>query len=547
MLNRLVSFKNLSLQLFFRSFLVSCLSILSNETIQAQTIPVTDLNLQEQVRVKQLEGEIDSSISLNVNPMVSYNLGIHTDNLNNRFSIRDLISESKTFEFKILPIGLNQQYNSHHAYGWNDGLMIPAKAYQVLFSAGVFTRFGPLSIQLMPEALYASNPRHLDQADQIASDAYSGYISTADIPQYYWAPNYSNLTYGQSSIRLTFDPVSFGISNENLRWGPGRRNSLVMSPGSRGFKHLTLNTSKPVRTPIGSLEGQIITGRLEQSDDPSNLSKVNEWRYLSGMVFNYQPLWVPGLSLGLSRVFQMYHSDVEGAADYFPLFQAFEKNKTDEDNKRRDQLTSVFARLLIPNAGAEIYTEFARNDHSVDIRDFTMEPNHSRAYLVGFQKLSKLKKLDERLLIGAEITQLSQAPTRHVRDAGTFYTHGQILQGYTHRGEVLGAGIGPGGNIQTLEFSWLKGFKKLGIQFERFVHNNDYYQWISRGDGDKEGQWVDLSAGILIKHDYKNLLVSGELLGIQSFNYLWQSGYHGTPNKDVFNIHARIGLSYYFK
>ena len=158
-----------------------------------------------------------------------------------------------------------------------------------------------------------------------------------------------------------------------------------------------------------------------------------------------------------------------------------------------------------------------------------------------------LNRPAEKLVIGAEITQLSQAPTRHVRDAGTFYTHGQIHQGYTHRGEVLGAGVGPGGNIQTLDFSWMSSLKKVGVQFERFVHNNDYYQVISTGVSEDNGQWVDVSAGLLFNQQYENLLISGKVLGVQSYNYLWQSGFYGTPKKDVFNLHLNLGLSYYFR
>lgn len=513
---------------------------------QAQTLPVSDQFLQEYVRIKQLKGIVDSNLSMTVQPLNSSFMP-EGDSTSIRYLPKDLANRTEKFQFKILPISLIQRFNSEHPYDWNDGLMIPSKGYLALFSGGVYSQYGPLSIQFRPELIYASNENFLEGNDKSASVSYNNYISTADIPGYYWSPDYSRIDYGQSSVRLTFDPVSLGISNENLWWGPGRKNALVMSNTARGFKHLTLNTVKPVITPIGSIEAQIIAGRLERSDDIRNLSRLDQWRYLSGMVFSYQPRWVPGLFLGLTRVFQMYHSDIQTAGDYFPLLQAFEKNKTKEGDKTRDQLTSVFARLLLPEAGAELYVEFARNDHSVDLRDFTMEPEHSRAYLAGFQKLVDLDRPGEKLLVAAEVTQLSQAPTRHVRNAGTFYTHSQILQGYTHRGEVLGAGVGPGGNIQTLDFSWLKGFKKMGIQFERYVHNNDYYQSISAGGSGQNGQWVDVSAGLLLNWDYKDLLINTKILGVQSYNYLWQSGYYGTPLKNAFNVHASLGLSYYFK
>ena len=67
--------------------------------------------------------------------------------------------------FKILPVGLTTKFNSHSPYGWNDGGMIMAKALQTIVSAGVYAKWGPLSIQLQPELYYAANPvsyTHLD-------------------------------------------------------------------------------------------------------------------------------------------------------------------------------------------------------------------------------------------------------------------------------------------------------------------------------------------------------------------------------------------------
>jgi hypothetical protein len=88
-------------------------------------------------------------------------------------------------------------------------------------------------------------------------------IGSADLPVRFGKDPYSRLSWGQSSIRLNFNPVSVGLSNENLWWGPGKQNSILMSNTASGFKHLTLNTIRPVNTPIGSIEGQIIAGRLK--------------------------------------------------------------------------------------------------------------------------------------------------------------------------------------------------------------------------------------------------------------------------------------------
>ena len=47
-----------------------------------------------------------------------------------------------------------------------------------------------------------------------------------------------------------------------------------------------------------------------------------------------------------------------------------------------------------------------------------------------------------------EWTQLEQSASRILRDAGSWYMHYQVYDGYTNKGEVLGAGIGPGSNSQ---------------------------------------------------------------------------------------------------
>ncbi|WP_216072810.1 capsule assembly Wzi family protein, partial [Acinetobacter baumannii] len=66
--------------------------------------------------------------------------------------------------------------------------------------------------------------------------------------------SYLRVLPGQSSIRLSTGPVSLGISTENLWWGPGCFNALLMSNNAPGFLHLTFNTTRPVKTPIGSFE-----------------------------------------------------------------------------------------------------------------------------------------------------------------------------------------------------------------------------------------------------------------------------------------------------
>jgi hypothetical protein len=55
---------------------------------------------------------------------------------------------SRLLKINLLPVSWTQQYNSHHPFGWNDGVMIPAKGYQTMISAGVYAKVGPLSVRV---------------------------------------------------------------------------------------------------------------------------------------------------------------------------------------------------------------------------------------------------------------------------------------------------------------------------------------------------------------------------------------------------------------
>ncbi|WP_276359536.1 capsule assembly Wzi family protein [Daejeonella sp. H1SJ63] len=519
-----------------RSFLFGLIliSVFFSAPVFAQSIPVGFQPFEDYYRRQQLNGELDSTLSFTIRPLspafIQKGRGNESDSLLNPGK-NIFQSASGKSSILLLPFSWQHRYSGNPSYNRNDGLMIPAKGYQTYLTAGFFVNSGPLSIQIKPEYVFAANAKFKEN--------FSHY-GMADLPVRFGNDPYSKLSWGQSSIRLNFDPLSIGISNENLWWGPGMQNSILMSNTAAGFKHLTLNTTRPVRTPIGSVEAQIIAARLEGSGYTPGLP--DDWRYLSGMVFSYQPRWVPGLFLGLTRSFQTYHEDMDsGFGDYLPLFQAFQKVNTNEDAKRRDQLTSVFARWLLANSRAEVYFEYGLNDHSYNTRDFLMSPEHSRAYTIGMNKLISYKsRKDEYVQIGVELTHMEQAIDRILRDAGEWYMHSQVLHGYTNRGEVLGAGIGPGGNLQSLHVSWVKGLKRIGLQLERYEHNGDLANVYGYGP------WIDLSAAAVGNWTYKKFILNAKLQAIESVNYQWMSGPYGSANRNVFHVNGEVGVVYRF-
>ena len=535
--------------------------------IQAQSLPLGSLVLEDYYRRAQLMGEVDANISFVSRPLFSSNL----INVENIYDPTFTLDKNKSRKFggklriknnngivKLLPISIYQQFNSHHPEGINDGAMIPSRGYQSLVNVGVYGKIGPLSIQWQPEFIFAENKSFEGFQEGYINPLELIYPSSPhtniDYPERFGENSLNKLLWGQSSIRLTFESISFGLSNENLWWGPGIRNSLLMTNSAPGFKHITFNTVQPVKTPIGLFEWQIIAGQLKGSNYTAGLP--DDWRYINAMLISYQPKWVSGLFLGLIRSFTVYHNDMGNSLnDYLPIIIPFRKNiagDSDDGGKRRNQIVSIFMRWVFPKSHAEIYVEYGREDHAWDLRDFTVQAAHSSAYILGFQKLIPLNKYkDQYIRINAELTQLGANQSTLNRPGGDWYTHYQIKHGYTHQGQILGAGIGPGSNLQSLNISWAQSLKMIGIQFERYVHNNDFYQMYVK---DIRENWVDLSLSTFATWNYKNLLFNFNLKFVKSFNYQWiyepnlndPSSFWNGNGWDVFNFQAQLGITYRF-
>lgn len=509
--------------------------------IFAQNIPVGSIDMIEtRLRNEQLLGKTDSLVSFTLRPL-------------SQSVFRDLGKAEPKSDFQFLAPRLIQQLNTLAPSGWNDGAMIPAKGYQSMVTAGLFYKYGLFNIQLKPEYVYAVNPDFetfpLSASSKIRQ-SHIYYLNHTDNPDRLGEKAYSKLFWGQSRIALDYKKISLGVSTENLWWGPGQRNSLIMSNNAPGFLHFTLNTKKPIQTFIGSFEGQLISGKLESSNldvpeeqyivDGINYKQIksSDWRYLNALSVNYQPKWIPGLFLGLNRVFQIYHEDLgHSISDYLPVITPFQKNNlTDEDTKRRDQVASLYFRWFFKEANFEFYAEKGWNDHKANLWDLFESPEHAQANLIGFSKIFKFNsKSDRYMKLNFENTQIQQSADRIVRQAYSWYIHGLVWHGYTNQSQVMGAGIGPSGNSQTIDCSLWNKENVWGVQLERFAHNMDFYY---DAFTDYKQKWIDLNLNLYAYQRFGNLGVHAKLNNTLARHYQW---FHS----DKYNLQLQLGLQYF--
>jgi hypothetical protein len=434
--------------------------------------------------------------------------------------------------------------NSRFPSGQNDGAVWQGRGLTTALDAGGTVRWRALTVEVRPTLIYSQNSSfELAPVTVAGMPEYFYPWRRIDLPQRFGPEALWTVDPGQSEARVEAGGISLGAGTKNLWWGPGIRNAIIMSNNAPGFPHAFLGTNRPLGIGVGELEARWIWGRLEQSDwfDPSETSTD---RFITGIVATYSPDFLDGLSFGLTRVFYvLVNEDGTPASDYFAVFQGVRKktlaspqNPTGDDE--HDQLLSLFGRWVHSESGFELYWEWARNDHAWDLRDLILEPEHSQAYTLGLQKA--FGSTGRRVLVlRAELTHLEAGPTFQVRSKGTYYAHYIVTKGYTHKGQVIGAGVGPGGNSQHIGADLYAPWGRAGFYLQRDVHDNDaYYDWAAANNRDfcchdvslrmgAHGLWFvddfDLGGGLVATREYKRYFFGLDLWNLNvSLSARWR-------------------------
>jgi hypothetical protein len=478
-------------------------------------IPVGFTDIDEQIRNLQLLNKIPSDQSLTIRPFYTdtkFNYAKILSLIDSNIQYNGILYQSRGNSISLLPINFSQKLNTDHPYGWNDGAMSYSKGYQMQVGAGIFASFGNLKIQLRPEFVKTAS-------GQYETNQSWGLVTN----------RLSKILPGQSSVRYDLGKVSLSASTQNLWWGPGIINSMLMSNNAPGFFHYSFATNRPLKTFLGNFQFQLISATLKQDSSQGfehrNLKKLNlqnRDRAYNALTFTFQPVIMKNITFGLTRAFQnLAKNNIAGTVPkYLPVLGSF-FGSAYNDTIERDQILSFNTRWVFPKNHAEVYFEFGYNDAKDNFRDLMLDMSHASGYIFGFKKLSYLNKIDY-LDFGAEVIRMAQTPSYLMRNAGNFYEHGNMTEGYTHKNQILGAGSGFGNNMQTVNLSFNRGWNKYGLIFNHIVQNpTQIITGSIENLGLRTTKWVDFSYGIQSRYRYRNILFSTNLEYINSKNYLW--------------------------
>ncbi|MDF2156238.1 capsule assembly Wzi family protein [Algoriphagus sp. CAU 1675] len=540
----------------------------------AQTIPVGTPVLDDYLRRLQLTGQIDSASSFMIRPLFPTEAFGFANGFDIDGTLVDL--ENSAFHQRIgekgkllaMPGIYRGQYNSVYAFGVNDGAFIPNRGYQHVISPGIYAEYGNFSLQVQPEFLFAENKDYEGFPFEHQSTIlfYYEYLNRIDMPERFGKSVYNKVFAGQSSLRFNLGSISLGASTENLWWGPGRRNSLLMGNNAPGFFHYTLNTRRPIKSGIGTFEGQTIAGFLKSTNfllphsdyifvnNPVYIPKrENGDRFISGLILTYQPKWIPGLFLGYGSVNHLYRDEITDFADVLPVFNGRKglQNVVDPIRDKRQQFSTGYFRWLSPEGRFEFYGEYGTRGNSRKLEEFITTPEQGRAFTFGFTHLIDLKKPNRFIEINSEMTQSGQTIREEIRELRSWYIHDHVRHGYTNQGQVLGIGNGPGSNQIFLGVAWVEKLKKIGVQVERIEYNNDFYYFRYEESKDFRNKYVDLVFSLTPEWRFGDFLLAGKFQYVKTFNYKWylenQPDQYFVPGYDRKNFVGQLSMAYLFR
>jgi hypothetical protein len=392
-------------------------------------------------------------------------------------------ADGKVLRAFLLPPRLRATYNSDLPYSLNDEALWAGRgtSLEVLLGGGV--QMGRVRLILAPAFVHSQNQDYALADPTISppvpasrnpfSSPWHAGSQSVDLPIRFGSAPLTRVTAGQSSLIVSAGPVELGAATENEWWGPGIRNALLLSNNAEGFPHLLVRTAHPVSSPLGSFEARWLAGGLTESAffdfDPGN-----DLRSISLLGVTLAPRGAPGLTIGAARSVYDRASNWATALTSFP--QAFAhvgqpdavplSDSTSVGG--RDALTSLFARYVMPASGAEVYAEWGRAESPRSLRDFLEQPNHSQGYTLGVQWLGgALARTGGRLRVQGEATYVEQSTTYRFRPIGSWYTSHAVPQGYTQRGQPLGAAIGPGSSSQFLALDQVATGWQVGAYLTR--------------------------------------------------------------------------------
>jgi hypothetical protein len=450
-------------------------------------------------------------------------------------------------DFSLAPINLNTSYNSAYDYGQNDGAPWQGRGFNGSFTGGFSYKSEYVELSLIPQLWFSQNSA-FDIMPSVTESEYGYFSSGLDLPQRMGDDFFWDFNLGQSVLRFNWQILTLGIGTENLIVGPGIYNQLFLSKQAEGFPHIDFGVQS-WNTSIGRFDYSLIWGLLQESDyydsDPDN-----DYTYFGGLVTKYSPSFIQGLTIGFNRALIIDGQDFEPLV----LLSLMDPTLTGlwgagYGNDLSSQLASATLEWKYPSVGFTSYLEVFKEDYT-KLRSLLTVPGHTTGYTAGFSKKINLPWRERFLTLGFEHTDMEQSRDYELAmgvHTGAYYSHHIVDHGYTHKGQLLGGAVGPGGNMQTLKLDYHDNWGMVGGLIRRHANNLDYLYHEAWTDPDWTLSYdnrnrlpVEITYGIDYEVIVSDFILSGEISLTHYLNRLY------IAYTETVNFHGSLGITYLY-
>jgi hypothetical protein len=300
-----------------------------------------------------------------------------------------------------------------------------------------------------------------------------------DLPLRFGAKSFTRVEPGQSTLAVRLGAMSVGLSTENEWWGPGIRNAIVLSNNAPGI----WRTFVRVQTKRVALRW-FLGGLFESPYFDS--TRADDRRSITGLAATWSA--TPNLTLGAARA--VYAPLAAWSNLFTHTFDVLRGSGT-----RRDQVFSLFGRWVFPADGFAVHAEWARNQLPGSLRELLVSPNHTQGYTLGLEWARPFAG-GAAFRAQAEVTYLEKSPAYRNLMTETWYTGSAAQQGYTQRGQVIGAAIGPGASSQWFAGDYLAPRWRAGLFLGRIRWDNDALYLFPSATEKRFAHDVTLLAGV---------------------------------------------------
>ena len=442
-------------------------------------------------------------------------------------------------------------YNTAAPYGQNDGALWQGRGYNTSLTAGVRLEGYGFELTFKPQVCWMEN-REFETLGNVYGNNYGVFFEQPiDLVQRYGNSSFWTFDWGDSEIRWSWHTFTLGFGTQNPWLGPAYLNPMLGSNNAPGYPKLDLGIRKTeIIIPyldwnLGFIEGRLWLGRLEESKyfdkNPDNNSRM-----LTALSASYSPSFIPGFTIGINRIFITYWRP-ENLKYIFRLFTNSRENALASSGNDEDQKFSVFAEWSFPKVGFTIYGELGLDDFS---SDEDSNPFHTAIYTLGAKQIIPLPfGLKSELNFEWNNFEMSQDFQLQWPYLG-YYAHGFVNQGYTQKGQILGAGTGTFGNSQLIQYKiyYSKGYTAL--KFHRYCPNNNsvYSKAVNTksdaSDGPIHTKWYANFETYFIFGIESDYYISPKFSVNVAFNYIRIIHNHYNYSETINNFNLQLLLKY---